>query len=194
MKGAFIKNKLLLSIVLIMAGLFFLLHNISVYGATYEYDSLGRVTRVIYEDGDSVTYSYDGNGNMTETVSTAQGELSSEEPEGKGQATGERIGDGQTDTRQTIEEQLNESLSMEKRTGENDGSSLEENEEWFSDADEKVSSQANETEGMQNGNYLPVVGAISAALMVAVGVFAVVLYCKRRAERGDKSEKHTEEI
>lgn len=34
----------------------------------YEYDELNRVTKVIYEDGTTVRYVYDGNGNIIETV------------------------------------------------------------------------------------------------------------------------------
>jgi YD repeat-containing protein len=32
---------------------------------TYEYDSLGRLTKVTYDDGSWVQYAYDANGNRT---------------------------------------------------------------------------------------------------------------------------------
>ncbi|AOZ07872.1 hypothetical protein BKK80_01340 [Cupriavidus malaysiensis] len=40
----------------------------------YTYDSLGRVTRIVYSDGarkTTVTYSYDATGNRTSVVSTS---------------------------------------------------------------------------------------------------------------------------
>ncbi|MBE5872556.1 MAG: hypothetical protein E7294_15135 [Lachnospiraceae bacterium] len=36
----------------------------SVYGEQYQYDSLNRVQKVIYEDGSYMTYSYDVNSNI----------------------------------------------------------------------------------------------------------------------------------
>jgi YD repeat-containing protein len=36
--------------------------------ATYEYDALGRLTRVTYDDGSSISYGYDAAGNRTTTV------------------------------------------------------------------------------------------------------------------------------
>ena len=37
--------------------------------ATYTYDNLGRVTKVTYSNGKSVTYSYDAAGNRVTVVS-----------------------------------------------------------------------------------------------------------------------------
>jgi YD repeat-containing protein len=34
----------------------------------YEYDALNRLTRVIYENGDSITYAYDTAGNIINVV------------------------------------------------------------------------------------------------------------------------------
>ena len=39
-----------------------------VYAEKYEYDALNRVTKVIYEDGSTVEYTYDKNGNILSTV------------------------------------------------------------------------------------------------------------------------------
>jgi YD repeat-containing protein len=33
---------------------------------TYEYDSLGRLVRVVYDDGASISYTYDVNGNRVQ--------------------------------------------------------------------------------------------------------------------------------
>lgn len=46
--------------------LFFFMKTISIHAADYEYDDLGRVTKTVYEDGSSVTYTYDANGNIVE--------------------------------------------------------------------------------------------------------------------------------
>lgn len=54
--------------IILLTGLFLLSQTISVYGTAYEYDDLDRVTRVTYEDGTSVSYTYDANGNVTAIV------------------------------------------------------------------------------------------------------------------------------
>ncbi|MCH5280114.1 MAG: leucine-rich repeat protein [Lachnospiraceae bacterium] len=54
-----------------------------VYAATYEYDELGRVTRVTYEDGTSVAYTYDANGNLTEVITYTNEEGEVTEPDDK---------------------------------------------------------------------------------------------------------------
>lgn len=44
-------------------GLFFLMQ--PALAVTYEYDDLGRLKKVIYDDGSHVTYQYDAAGNRT---------------------------------------------------------------------------------------------------------------------------------
>jgi YD repeat-containing protein len=39
---------------------------------TFTYDAAGRMTQVTYEDGTTVSYTYDANGNATEAKTTAQ--------------------------------------------------------------------------------------------------------------------------
>ncbi|MHC4604430.1 MAG: RHS repeat domain-containing protein, partial [Planctomycetota bacterium] len=44
--------------------------------ATYNYDHLHRLTRVIYDNGTQITYTYDEVGNRTRRVSTLQADTS----------------------------------------------------------------------------------------------------------------------
>lgn len=68
--------------IILLTGLFLLSQTISVYGTAYEYDDLDRVTRVTYEDGTSVSYTYDANGNVTAIAHTDKsGETNPEQPE-----------------------------------------------------------------------------------------------------------------
>ena len=41
--------------------------------AAYEYDQLGRLTKVIFDEKNFITYSYDANGNITEVKKTVDG-------------------------------------------------------------------------------------------------------------------------
>ena len=75
---------------------------LQVYAATYEYDELGRVTKVTYEDGTGVAYVYDANGNMTEiiTYTTEEGEVTKpdDKPTGGGSGnTGASGGSGEAE-------------------------------------------------------------------------------------------------
>lgn len=56
---------------------------LQVYATTYEYDELGRVTKVTYEDGTGVTYTYDANGNLTEVITYTAEEGETTEPNHK---------------------------------------------------------------------------------------------------------------
>ena len=48
------------------------------WGAQYKYDNLHRLTRVIYDNGMQITYTYDEVGNRTQRISTLQGDVSVE--------------------------------------------------------------------------------------------------------------------
>ena len=57
---------------------------------TYEYDDLGRLTKIVYDDGTVVTYVYDSNGNILEVTVTPPEEKTGEESstEDKGESGG----------------------------------------------------------------------------------------------------------
>jgi YD repeat-containing protein len=38
------------------------------HAETYEYDALGRLTKVTFDDGSTITYTYDENGNRVTVV------------------------------------------------------------------------------------------------------------------------------
>lgn len=59
------KNKLIAIIVLLVL---FLNLNAVAFAAEYEYDNLNRVSKVTYEDGSYVIYTYDANGNITSII------------------------------------------------------------------------------------------------------------------------------
>lgn len=59
----------------------------------YEYDELNRVIQAIYPDGTKVTYNYDKNGNLTESVVTPPEEVST-----SGTVTGSTSATGQAGT------------------------------------------------------------------------------------------------
>ncbi len=46
------------------------LHITPVYAETYTYDTAGRLTKVAYNDGSTITYSYDNTGNLLQRVVT----------------------------------------------------------------------------------------------------------------------------
>jgi YD repeat-containing protein len=56
---------------LIFASLF-TLHPTSVYAEAYTYDTIGRLTKVAYDDGSSITYAYDNAGNLLKRVMLAK--------------------------------------------------------------------------------------------------------------------------
>ena len=117
----------------------------------YEYDDFNRVIKVTYEDGSYVTYEYDSNGNIINTVVYhVEKEETSEKPESEhGEdskerettETGEEKAEG--DESETGEEKAegDESEAGEQKAGgnesETDAQEAEENESESADEDKK---------------------------------------------------------
>lgn len=100
-----------------VAGCLMLVLNITgstVWAAEYEYDNLGRVTKVTYEDNSSVTYEYDANGNIV-SVTRTQGEQETKPSKPQEETTAKQE---ETDSPQKPEESGG---LGEEETGEQDG-------------------------------------------------------------------------
>lgn len=61
------KRKRIYRYIAIVLCVHLLCQNIVVNAEEYEYDDLNRVTKVIYDDGSYVEYTYDANGNIVKT-------------------------------------------------------------------------------------------------------------------------------
>lgn len=71
------KKKIITVIMCAAISVTIVFHGIKPYtvcAAEYEYDELGRVTKVTYDDNSSVTYEYDANGNIL-SVTITEGEV-----------------------------------------------------------------------------------------------------------------------
>lgn len=169
------------------ASLCFLAQNFPVYGAAYEYDSLGRVTQVVYEDGSCVTYTYDSNGNITETVSTLQGQKPSlKEPPDGGQTGGAQTAGNETE----LSDGTAEGEGYDKNTDpEVDGNEKDtETENGTRAGGETMTETMTEIQeaGAQEEDVSSPVWKVMAALLAAGGAVAVFLRRKKTAGREEK--------
>ena len=100
MKKSLKINRVLLLGLMLAAAIFIISFKINIYAEEYEYDELGRVTKVTYEDGSSIEYEYDKNGNILkttiiETSSEAQTTSTESEPYSGTEEHGGNAGDGE---------------------------------------------------------------------------------------------------
>ncbi len=87
-------------------------------GIQYEYDSLGRITRIAYPDGSTIQYTYDANGNLcTSMVSAVSGneeqKMTEEESGGKQTVTTEKETTGEQSAAMQPQTTVNPSWSEE---------------------------------------------------------------------------------
>ncbi len=186
----------------------------SIYGADYEYDDLGRVTKVVYEDGSSVTYIYDANGNIVEVLTGTEWE-DEEENEGNGgnenlevQDQGQVFEKGEKDIGKKAEKEIKiggEDKSKTPMDGENEREAPTGGKDKNSSAeDEKPEGNFYETseekigEKETGGSRLR---SIIAGIIVAMGIVILLLIKRSKkdnsnmveTDRADKSDKKTEE-
>lgn len=163
-------------ITILATGLCLFSQAVSVYGADYEYDDLGRVTKVVYEDGSSVTYTYDANGNIVEVCTGMEWE--EEEGNGTGDSGAGAVSGEEGKQEHGKQNQNRETDDSESKTEENDGNDSVE------DADGKkngIEGGAGNTEGNEgngkeekenNGNRL---GNVIAGIIAALGIAAILI-------------------
>lgn len=177
---------------LIILGVYltFFAQTFSVSAATYEYDDLDRVTEVIYEDGTSVTYFYDANGNLVETRvegtnekdSSQTGEVPTKEVAAKGEQTGSRDS-------YAAELDDNEEQNERGKTGIAGGSQNDtlQNSDGISDelnntAEGEKAQQQNNSEN-QGGKNLFAAGGAAVGVLAAV---IIVIAGVKRKKRGNE--------
>lgn len=168
---------------LIILGVYltFLTQTFSVSAATYEYDDLDRVTQVIYEDGTSVTYFYDANGNLVETRvkgtnekdSSQTGEVPTKEVAAKGEQTGSR-GNYKAGRDESVRQ--NESVGVSH----NDiFQNSDDKTESLNDVEEGNTQQKKESGNQESENLFAAGGA---AVAVLAAVIIVIVGIKRRKQ------------
>lgn len=168
----------------------------SVCAAAYEYDDLDRVTRVTYEDGTSVTYFYDANGNLVETrvAGTNQKdnlqtgevpatELTTKEAPEKSE---------QTDSRGDYAAELNDNAEQNESgqtgsagVGQNDTlqNSDARSEELNDIAEGEKAQKKNDSGNQESKSLFAAGGAVAAVLATAI---VVILGAKRRKQGNEE--------
>lgn len=198
-------------ITILAAGLCLFSQAVSVYGADYEYDDLGRVTKVVYEDGSSVAYTYDANGNIVEVLTGTEWE-------------DEEGGTGNSGAGAAAGEEGKQDFGRQNQSGKPDGSESLMEEVGGNDSAENADAEKN---GMEDGagniegnegnreedkesskNRL---GNVMAAVITALGIAAILIQRlksgkwniagagkenkdgERNKDKNDKYGKETEE-
>lgn len=154
-------RKKLMVCMMCVAGCLMLVLNITgstVWAAEYEYDNLGRVTKVTYEDNSSVTYEYDANGNIV-SVTRTQGEQETKPSKPQEETTAKQE---ETESPQKPEESGG---LGEEETGEQDGGTEtkgQENQEQESSGDGgEIKRPGNQTATAGDGEQNPSKGTVT---------------------------------
>lgn len=183
------------------------MQTVSAHAATYEYDELGRVTKAVYEDGSSVTYVYDANGNIVETITMSgkesggdeaaggpfNGQEGSESSQGvteKDHADGSGADDGETDTdagEEGTQPAQDGNTKESEQVNAEDQNTKDQNAEDHNMGDEREHNEENENikENAEISGILNVVmkilGGIAAA--AAMGFAAAFLWKKHKKKK-----------
>lgn len=196
-------------LIILGISLYFSFKTVSIYGADYEYDDLGRVTKTVYEDGSSVTYTYDANGNIVEIAVGADDEDETENP---GKNASENTGDvnlaggeqnnGEDSTEKTESVNDLEGMEAEKAAGMekmNQGLENEDNKEEIlgkgeNGAEEKDIEEKDieETEGNDEEDKKGNVGRNLTYLAAAFAVSGTATVYLKNKQNRDKTKLNTE--
>lgn len=200
-------------LIILVLSLYFSLKTIRVYGADYEYDDLGRVIKVVYEDGSSVTYTYDANGNIVEVItgteweneeeneadSSESGMSSGGEQEG-GNRSGGQDGSGKENKKDEEKHQEDGAESIEGQVGKHqeDGAESIEGQEENEGNEGNEAKETKEKESDRTENVI-------AGILATLGIAALILIWRLKNgnwnitgtgkgnQGGDKDGRNTKE-
>ncbi len=174
-------------LIILGASLYFFSQTGMVYAAAYEYDDLGRVTQAVYEDGSSVTYVYDANGNIVETVTVwAEGDMNQGVPDHAKENAADK---GSMDPGEETAGADREETNKEKEGSDGEESNKENKTE---------SREGNGTAGKNSGNgdggstAAGIAGSITGALIAAMGLAGAFLWKKHKKETGSNETESKE--
>lgn len=171
---------------------------VSIYAADYEYDDLGRVTKVVYEDGSSVTYIYDAKGNIVTVLRESEWEDKESNRDSEVQDQGQGFGKGEKDISEKAEREMPIDGEDERETP-TDGEGKSNNAEdvkpggnFYETSEGKIGEKENEESWLRS---------IIAGIIVAMGIVILLLIKRSKKDnsnmvgidRADKSDKKTEE-
>lgn len=177
------KKKIL---IILGASLYFFSQTIMTDAATYEYDDLGRVTKAVYEDGSSVTYIYDANGNIVETISVS----------GREEGTGDEQTDEQNPEDNSNEEGEDPGRIHGDHTGRNHEDAGEKETQNFGGENAKEENEGNGGEGSEKNKDgtdaeetgsigAKIAGSIIGAAAAVMGFVWTLLWKKHKKETKD---------
>lgn len=171
---------------------------VSIYAADYEYDDLGRVTKVVYEDGSSVTYIYDAKGNIVTVLRESEWEDKESNRDSEVQDQGQGFGKGEKDISEKAEREMPID-GEDEREAPIDGEGKSNNAEdvkpggnFYETSEGKIGEKENEESWLRS---------IIAGIIVAMGIVILLLIKRSKKDnrnmvgidRDDKSDKKTEE-
>lgn len=172
--------------IILATGLCLASQAVSVYGADYEYDDLGRVTKVVYEDGSSVTYTYDANGNIVEVLTGMEWEDEEGNEENEAGSSGSGMTSGGEKEGNKAPGDMNQSGEAGEDGNRSDGqggSSKEDEkdeENHQADNEENIEGQeGNEAKEKESGRIENMIAGILAVLGIAA------LFLIRRLRNGN---------
>lgn len=191
---------------------------VSIYAADYEYDDLGRVTKVVYEDGSSVTYIYDAKGNIVTVLRESEWEDRESNRDLEVQDQGQGFDKGEKDINEKAEREMPIDGEDEREAptdGEDEREALIDGEDKGETPTDGEGKSNNAEDVKPGGNFYETsegkigekeneeswLRSIIAGIIVAMGIVILLLIKRSKKDnsnmvgidRADKSDKKTEE-